>query len=64
MTGGITQRRTEDGGRFEIDGIRRAVATVETPTAAATAMAILNAVTDCWREPLEDDGTVVVLCVA
>jgi hypothetical protein len=27
-------------------------------------MAILQAVTDCWREPLEDDGTVVVLCVA
>jgi hypothetical protein len=31
--------------------------------AAATAMAILQAVTDCWREPLEDDGTVVVLSV-
>jgi hypothetical protein len=27
-------------------------------------MAILQAVTDCWSEPLEDDGTVVVLCVA
>jgi hypothetical protein len=22
------------------------------------------AITDCWREPLEDDGTVVVLCAA
>jgi serine phosphatase RsbU (regulator of sigma subunit) len=64
VTDGITQRRTEDGGRFGIDGIRRAVAEVENPTAAGTAMRILQAVTDCWREPLEDDGTVVVLCVA
>jgi hypothetical protein len=29
-----------------------------------TAMAIQQAVTDCWREPLEDDATVVVLAVA
>jgi hypothetical protein len=46
-----------------IDGIRRAIADIENPTAAATAMSILQAVTDCWREPLEDDGTVVVLRV-
>jgi len=26
-------------------------------------MAILRAVTDCWRAPLEDDSTAVVLCV-
>ena len=32
-------------------------------TAAGTAMAILNAVTSCWREPLEDDGTMVVVSV-
>ena len=64
VTDGITERRTEGGGRFGIEGIRRAVDGVENPTAAATAMAILQAVTDCWREPLEDDGTVVVLCVA
>ncbi len=64
VTDGITERRVEGGGRFGIEGIRRAVAGVENPTAAATAMAILQAVTDCWREPLEDDGTVVVLCVA
>jgi serine phosphatase RsbU (regulator of sigma subunit) len=64
VTDGITERRTEDGGHFGIEGIRRAVEEVENPTAAATAMAILQAVTDCWREPLEDDGTVVVLCVA
>jgi len=64
VTDGITQRRTQDGGRFGLDGIRRAVSGLDHPTAAATAMAILQAVTDCWREPLEDDGTVVVLCIA
>jgi AcrR family transcriptional regulator len=37
VTDGITERRTEGGGRFGVEGIRRA---------------------------LEDDGTVVVLCVA
>jgi serine phosphatase RsbU (regulator of sigma subunit) len=62
VTDGITERRTE-GGTFGIDGIRRAVEELQSPTAAATAMAILQAVTECWREPLEDDGTVVVLCV-
>jgi serine phosphatase RsbU (regulator of sigma subunit) len=64
VTDGITERRTESGGHFGIEGIRRAVDEVENSTAAATAMAIMQAVTDCWREPLEDDGTVVVLCVA
>ena len=64
VTDGITRRRTEGGGEFGLDGIRRAVADVQAATAAATAMAILQAVTDCWREPLEDDGTVAVLAVA
>lgn len=64
VTDGITQRRVEGGGRFGIDGIRRAVAGVQNSTAAGTAMAILQAVTDSWKEPLEDDGTVVVLCVS
>jgi len=64
VTDGITERHAEGGGIFGIEGIQNAVASVENTTAAATAMAILQAVTDCWREPLEDDGTVVVLCVA
>ncbi len=65
VTDGITERKIEGGGTFGIAGIRRAVEEVaENPTAAATAMAILQGVTDCWREPLEDDGTAVVLCVA
>ena len=63
VTAGITQRKTASG-VFGEDGIRTALTDVEAPTAAATAMAILNAVTNCWKEPLEDDGTVVVLSVA
>jgi serine phosphatase RsbU (regulator of sigma subunit) len=64
VTDGITERQTDAGGGFGIDGIRGALESLESPTAAATAMAILKAVTDCCREPLEDDGTVVVLAVA
>jgi hypothetical protein len=56
VTDGIVQRRTEGGGTFGVDGIRNAIAELHNPTAAATAMSILQAVTDCWREPLEDDG--------
>ena len=48
---------------FGIGGIQAAVAGAGSPTAAATAMAVLQAVSDSWAEPLEDDGTVVVLCV-
>jgi serine phosphatase RsbU (regulator of sigma subunit) len=64
VTDGVTDRRVEGGGTFGVDGIRRALDDAEAPTAAGSAMAILQAVTECWREPLEDDGTVVVLCVA
>jgi serine phosphatase RsbU (regulator of sigma subunit) len=63
VTDGITQRRTEGGGRFGVEGIRRALESVQYPTAAATALAVLQGVTDCWREPLEDDGTVAVLAI-
>jgi serine phosphatase RsbU (regulator of sigma subunit)/DNA-binding transcriptional ArsR family regulator len=63
VTDGITERKLESGGTFGVDGIRGALDRADAPTAGATAMAILQAVTDCWREPLEDDGTVVVLRV-
>lgn len=64
VTDGITDRKVEGGGRFGADGIRKALARLgNDATAAASAMAILQAVSDCWREPLEDDGTVVVLRV-
>ena len=63
VTDGITGRRTEGGGTFGVDGLRQALADIATPTAAATAMAVLQGVTDCWREPLEDDGTIAVLAI-
>ena len=63
VTDGITERRTEGGGVFGEEGIRAALDELGNATAAASAMAILQAVSDCWREPLEDDGTVVVLRV-
>jgi serine phosphatase RsbU (regulator of sigma subunit) len=63
VTNGIVDRRLENGGTFGVDGITQAVEQAANSTAAATAMSIQQAVTDCWREPLEDDGTVVVLTV-
>ncbi len=63
ITDGITERHTEDGGRFGVEGLRRGLERADNPTAAATAMAIQQTVTDCWREPLEDDATIVVLAV-
>ncbi len=63
LTDGITQRRMEDGGTFGVEGLRDALERADNPTAASTAMAIQQAVTDCWREPLEDDGTVVVMAI-
>jgi serine phosphatase RsbU (regulator of sigma subunit) len=63
VTKGITERRLQGGGKFGADGIRAALARAESQSAAATAMAIQEAVTECWREPLQDDGTVVVMAV-
>jgi len=63
VTRGITERRVEGGGTFGVEGIRRAVADLETTSAPATTLAIQDAVTRSWREPLEDDGTIVVLAV-
>jgi serine phosphatase RsbU (regulator of sigma subunit) len=64
LTDGVIERRIEGGGRFGVEGLKRAVGRADNPTAASTAMAITQAVTDCWREPLEDDATVVVMAVA
>jgi len=63
VTNGIINRTLEGGGRFGVEGIQEALEQAENPTAAATAMAIQQAVTDCWKEPLEDDGTIVVMAV-
>jgi serine phosphatase RsbU (regulator of sigma subunit) len=64
VTAGITERKLEGGGRFGVDGIRAAIAGAASPTASTTALAIQEAVTNCWQEPLEDDGTVVVMAVS
>ena len=53
----------EDGTTFGSDGLQEAVAALDTPTAPATAMAIQQAVTAAWDEPLEDDATLLVMAV-
>jgi serine phosphatase RsbU (regulator of sigma subunit) len=63
VTDGITGRRMHGGGTFGLEGVRAAIDDAADPTAARTAMAIQRAVTDCWKEPLEDDGTVIVMAV-
>ena len=64
LTDGIIERRTEDGGKFGVSGLERALEQAESPTAACTAMAIQDAVTASWKEPLEDDATVVVMATS
>jgi serine phosphatase RsbU (regulator of sigma subunit)/DNA-binding phage protein len=63
LTDGIIERRMQGGRTFAIDGLRRALARADNPTAASTGIAIQQAVTDCWREPLQDDATVVVMAI-
>jgi serine phosphatase RsbU (regulator of sigma subunit) len=63
VTDGIIERRLETGGTFGVEGLKQALERADNPTAASTAMAIQQAVTDCWREPLEDDATVVVMTI-
>ncbi len=63
LTDGITERRMDSGETFGVNGIRTALQRADSPTAASTAMAIQQAVTDYWREPLQDDGTVVVMAI-
>jgi serine phosphatase RsbU (regulator of sigma subunit) len=62
-TDGITERFVKSGGRFGVDGMRRAVRAAGAPTAAATAMAIQDAVMSAASDPLQDDATLVVLAV-
>jgi serine phosphatase RsbU (regulator of sigma subunit) len=63
LTDGIIRRRMEGGGEFGTQGLIEALERADNPTAASTAMSIQQAVTDCWREPLEDDATVVVMAI-
>jgi serine phosphatase RsbU (regulator of sigma subunit) len=63
LTDGVIARRMEGGDEFGMEGLADALERADNPTAASTAMAIQQAVTDCWREPLEDDATVVVMAI-
>jgi serine phosphatase RsbU (regulator of sigma subunit) len=63
LTDGVVSRRIEGGGKFGVEGLIAALERADNPTAASTAMAIQQAVTDSWREPLEDDATVVVMAI-
>jgi serine phosphatase RsbU (regulator of sigma subunit) len=63
VTDGIIERRMEGGGTFGVDGLKEALERTHSTSAASTAMAIQQAVSDCWREPLEDDATVVVMAI-
>jgi serine phosphatase RsbU (regulator of sigma subunit) len=62
-TDGITERLIKGGGRFGVDGMRRALQSASAPTAAATAMAIQHAVMSAATDPLQDDATLIVLAV-
>lgn len=63
VTEGITKRKLQNGQTFGAHGIRNAVEQADNPSAPSTAMTIQQAVTDSWREPLDDDGTIVVLAI-
>src|SRR4051812_23616178 len=63
VTNGVLERHVEGGGVFGVDGLARAVEGSPAPTAPSTALAIQQAVTECWTEPLEDDATLLVLAV-
>ena len=63
VTDGVIKRPTENGATFGVDGLKRSLKRADSPTAASTAMAIQQAITDAWRDPLEDDATIVVMAV-
>jgi serine phosphatase RsbU (regulator of sigma subunit) len=63
VTDGIVDREMEGGGKFGVAGIQEALERSDSTSAASTAMSIQQAVTECWREPLQDDATVVVMAV-
>ena len=65
VTDGITERRTESGDRFGIEGIRRAVrGSRRAPRPPRLPCRSCMPSATAGSEPLEDDGTVVVLSVA
>jgi serine phosphatase RsbU (regulator of sigma subunit) len=63
VTNGVLERHVEGGGVFGLEGLARSVESAPAPTAPSTALAIQQAITECWTEPLEDDATLLVLAV-
>jgi len=63
VTRGVLDREVTGGGVFGSDGVRAAIEHAAAPTAAATALAIQQAVARAWTEPLADDATLLVLAV-
>ena len=65
VTDGITERRTEGGGRFGVDGLRRAVCEAAGPRPRRRRRwRSSRRSRTAGREPLEDDATVVVMTIA
>ncbi len=60
VSDGVLDRRTTDGGRFGVEGVRAAVAEAQGPAAAPTVRALEDAITHASADPLEDDATIVV----
>jgi serine phosphatase RsbU (regulator of sigma subunit) len=58
---GVWERRTQDGGAFGEEGIRRALARVREAGAAVSATDLLCGVVEACDEPPRDDATVLVL---
>lgn len=58
---GVVERRTVNGGRFGLAGIRAALSGAAGTSAASTARSIQHAAVQASPRPLEDDAAVVVL---
>jgi serine phosphatase RsbU (regulator of sigma subunit) len=61
VSDGVLDRRTQDGGRLGLDGVRAALAGVPDRAAALTVRAIERKILDASADFLEDDATIVVL---
>lgn len=58
---GVTERRTADGSRLGLAGIKEAALKAHSGSAAATVKAIEEAIMTASTEPLDDDATLLVL---
>ena len=61
LSDGVLDRRTHDGGRFGLEGVRAAIGQATGPAPAGTVRALEEALTASSKDPLQDDATIVVL---